>query len=66
MKGQNFLVLGAAIVTFALGVSFLGHRSFWWDEAYSVHFASMDWLQLWKTLALFEANPGLYYILLKL
>lgn len=66
MKGHNFLVMGATIVTFVLGVSFLSHRSLWLDEAYSVHLARMDWLQLWKTLALFEANAGLYYILLKL
>lgn len=65
MKLHKFLPMGAAIVTFVLGISFLGHRSFWWDEAYSVHFAKMDWLHLWKALALVEANAGLYYLLLK-
>jgi len=64
-KLHKVLTMGATLVTFVLGISYLDHRSIWLDEAHSVHFARMDWLQFWKKLALVEANGGLYYTLLK-
>ena len=59
-------ITGAVLLSTALATIHLGHRSFWWDEAYSVYFAHMEWSKLWELITQGEANQALYYILLKL
>jgi mannosyltransferase len=59
-------VTGAVALSLFLAINNLGLRSFWWDETYSVYFASMEWAQLWDLILHVEANQSLYFILLKL
>jgi uncharacterized membrane protein len=52
----------AAVLTFL----FLGDKSFWLDEAFSITIAKMEWSHFWDVLFQYEANQGLYYFLLHL
>src|SRR5688500_4077150 len=54
-------VAAAAVVAFL----FIGRKSFWGDEAFSVALAGSDWETLWHVLAERQANMGAYYLLLK-
>ena len=56
------LLAGAAYLRFHL----LAHKSFWFDEGFSVGIARLDWSNFLHLLWVREANMGLYYVLLKL
>jgi mannosyltransferase len=56
------LLAGAAYLRFHL----LAHKSFWFDEGFSVGIARLDWSNFLHLLWLREANMALYYVLLKL
>lgn len=45
---------------------FLGEKSLWLDEAFSVTLAQQDWDTMWQVISETEANQGLYYLLLSL
>jgi mannosyltransferase len=47
-----------------LGAYHLGAKSLWWDEAFSVWLARLDWPVLWRSIRTAEANMMLYYLLL--
>lgn len=49
----------------ALALLFIGEKSFWLDEGFSVAFAKLGWSDLWRLIAEREANQGLYYLLLR-
>lgn len=40
-------------------------RGIWFDEALTTYFISLDWGQLFSFMARYEANMGLYYVMLK-
>lgn len=40
-------------------------RGVWFDEALTTYFISLEWDQLFSFMARYEANMGLYYVLLK-
>jgi mannosyltransferase len=52
----------AAVLT----LLFLGEKSIWLDEAFSVTIAQMEWPDFFYTLSHYEANGGFYYFLLHL
>lgn len=54
-------VTTAAVVAFL----FIGRKSFWGDEAFSVALAGSDWGSFWQVLIERQANMGVYYVLLK-
>jgi 4-amino-4-deoxy-L-arabinose transferase-like glycosyltransferase len=58
--------VGAMVVAVALGLFRLGYESFWFDEAFSAHSASLDWGTLWHVVSTNQANMSLYYVLLHL
>jgi mannosyltransferase len=62
------VIVGAGIIPLAtvLTFLFLGEKSLWYDEAFSVNAAQMEWASLWHVISEFEANQGFYYILLHL
>jgi mannosyltransferase len=52
----------AAVLTFL----YLGDKSFWFDEIFSVNVAGMNWPEFRHVLFRYEANQGLYHFLLHL
>jgi mannosyltransferase len=60
------IVVGIMPLAILLTFLFLGQKSLWWDEAFTVQVARMDWGNMWHILSQYEANQGLYYILLHL
>lgn len=50
----------------ALRLIGIGDDPLWLDEAYSVMFARLPWLELWRDLGQFDHNTPVYYSLLKL
>jgi uncharacterized membrane protein len=48
-----------------LRLLFLGEKSFWPDEAFSVRVARLDWTHFWTILTNEQANMALYYTLLR-
>ena len=57
---------GIVLLATALRLFFLGHKSFWLDEAFSVYLARQPWAEFTRVLTEREANSGLYFLLLKL
>jgi len=62
----RFWVTGAVALSFALANTNLGLRSLWWDEAFSVLIAQLDWPSFWTTILNWHMNQALYMFLLKL
>ena len=64
---QRRVLLGLTIFAGAwLRFHLLAHKSFWFDEGFSVGVARLDWTNLLHLLWVREANMALYYVLLKL
>ncbi|MBI4135879.1 glycosyltransferase family 39 protein [Candidatus Uhrbacteria bacterium] len=64
MRKHSIALLGIILLGFALRLFILSQRgSLWFDEAFSVHFASMDLREIWSFLK-FENNPPLYFYVL--
>lgn len=61
----NNLVIGITIITSVFSFLYIGKKSIWLDEAFSIYFAKLPWRDLWAVLSNVEANQGVYYILLK-
>ncbi|MDX1634898.1 MAG: glycosyltransferase family 39 protein [Marinobacter sp.] len=66
---EKTILAGCVFVAFLLAVVF-GYsvslqRGIWFDEALTTYFISLDWDQLFSFFVQYEANMGLYYILLK-
>ena len=51
----------AAVLVFIL----LGDKSLWIDEAFTITIAQMDWPDFWETVSQYEANQGIYYLIMK-
>ena len=68
VKGHRFFLVSLEILLAAtLAILFLGEKSFWLDEAFSVvAVARLDWTSMWQVLSDREANGGLYFVLLHL
>ena len=61
MRKHSIALLGIISLGFVLRLFILSQRgSLWFDEAFSVHFASMDLHTMWEFLK-FENNPPLYF-----
>ena len=60
---SQWAVVGVVLLTFALVVPGLGHKSLWIDEADSVYFAQHTWPSLLWGLC--DPHPPGYYALLK-
>jgi len=62
------LPLLASIISLAAWLRFhgLAHKSFWFDEGFSVGIARLDWSNFLHLLWVREVNMALYYVLLKL
>jgi uncharacterized membrane protein len=58
-------LIGAVLLTVYLSYNYLGSRSLWFDEAFSVECARLSWSDLLSIIAEREANGGLYFLLLK-
>ncbi len=64
MRKHSLALFGIILLGLFLRLFILSQRgSLWFDEAFSVHFASMDWGQIWNFLK-FENNPPLYFYVL--
>lgn len=59
------LVLVPVTVAALVAFLFIGRKSFWGDEAFSVALAGSDWGAFWHVLSERQANMGVYYLLLK-
>jgi len=65
-EGSCLVLLALAVLTGAwFRFHALAHKSFWFDEGFSVGVARLDWPNLLHLLWLREANMALYYVLLK-
>jgi mannosyltransferase len=62
---RHLLVFSILLGTF-LRFHQIGAQPLWLDEAFSHWFSSRTMLELWTIVPKFEANPPLYYTLLKL
>src|SRR3990172_6345323 len=61
------LTLGAVLLAAAaLRLWGLGHKSLWFDEAYSVYIARQALEEIPRLLRLYDTHPPLYYVLLHL
>jgi 4-amino-4-deoxy-L-arabinose transferase-like glycosyltransferase len=60
-------ILLAAVTLLASLLSFLhiGSDSLWFDEANSIYFAKLPWSGFVRVVTTYEANQGLYYLLLR-
>lgn len=58
-------VLIATATAAVLGLLYLGDKSYWLDEGYTVAFTSMPWGRLFGLIAHSEPNMSLYYVALK-
>jgi mannosyltransferase len=63
--GPGVLVPLETALAAVLGLLFLGEKSFWLSEAFSVAFAKLSWPDFWQIVSEREANQGLYYLLLR-
>jgi uncharacterized membrane protein len=59
-------VAGAVLLATFLSFHNLGARSLWLDEAFSVAVARLSWSDFWSIIFQWEANAGLYSLLLKI
>lgn len=66
MKYKYVLLFLIVSLSSVLAFLYIGKNSFWFDEICSVTYASNNWKELWRIICGYEANQGLYYILLKL
>ena len=57
-----WLIIGLAAV---LRVAYLGAKSIWSDEAFSIVMAKLPWSDFWRMTTTTEANMSLYYVLLR-
>jgi mannosyltransferase len=65
-RSLTFLTLPILIAASAvLRFLFLGRKPFWFDEAFSVEVARIDWRNFLHLLWWREANMSLYYVLLR-
>lgn len=61
----NNLVIGITVVASFFSLLYIGQKSIWLDEAYSIFIAKLQWGDFWAVLSAIELNQGLYYVLLK-
>ena len=61
---ERAFVAATTVSVLALGFLFLGRKSLWLDEAFSVAAARLSWGDLFALLWDSQANAGLYYVLL--
>lgn len=59
-------VVVTTALALALRVLFIGDKSIWADEGVSILIARLDWRSFVGVLMQYEANMGLYYVLLRL
>ena len=57
-----WLIIGLAAV---LRFAYLGAKSIWSDEAFSIVMAKLPWSDFWRMTTTTEANMSLYYALLR-
>jgi 4-amino-4-deoxy-L-arabinose transferase-like glycosyltransferase len=57
-----WLIIGLAAV---LRFAYLGAKSIWSDEAFSIVMAQLPWSDFWRMTTTTEANMSLYYVLLR-
>lgn len=71
MNGRSRRWVGDALVLVPVAAAavaaflFIGRKSFWGDEAFSVALAESDWGTFWHVIAERQANMGAYHLLLK-
>jgi mannosyltransferase len=58
------IVAPITLLAMFLGLLYLGHKSFWLDEALSVSISKMSWSSGFDLVANHEANMALYYAIL--
>jgi hypothetical protein len=68
-RSERIILAGGVLFAFLFAL-FFGfttslERGIWFDEALTTYFISLNWDQLLSFMAKYEANMGLYYVLLK-
>jgi mannosyltransferase len=66
MRRPGLQLAAIILLATALRLLFLGHKSFWLDEVFSVYLARQSWPEFVRALTEREANSGLYFLLLRL
>ena len=61
----NNRVVGIIVIASFFSFLYIGQKSIWLDEAFSIYFAKLPWGDFWGILSTVELNQGLYYVLLK-
>lgn len=64
-KYFTWVVVAAALIFFAIGLTIGVHQSVWFDEAYSIMLAKMPTSKLLELTSI-DTHPPFYYLLLKL
>lgn len=65
-KLLNYIILVPVLFAAFLSFLYLGAKSFWLDEVFSIAFVDSSWSQLWEIVIQREPNMSLYYVLLKI
>lgn len=63
-RGQGALSL-IVILAAILRLAYLGTKSIWSDEAFSIYIAKLPWSSFWHLITTAEANMAIYYVLLR-
>lgn len=67
-KFNPTMLFSITVIPLAIVLVFLllGDKNIRLAESFSVTIAQMDWSEFWQTVSMYEANQGLYYVILKL
>ena len=60
-RAEKFIIVGLTLLAFGLRTYRLAAQSYWIDEAWTVHFASLSIGQVWHALQSQESMPHFYY-----
>jgi uncharacterized membrane protein len=53
------------VLAAVLRLAYLGSKSIWSDEAFSIYIAKLPWSSFWHLITTSEANMAVYYLLLR-
>jgi mannosyltransferase len=60
-RAEKFIIIGLTLLAFGLRTYRLASQSYWIDEAWTVHFASLSIAQVWHALQSQEFMPPFYF-----
>jgi 4-amino-4-deoxy-L-arabinose transferase-like glycosyltransferase len=60
-NSEKLIILGLTLLAFWLRVYRLDFQSYWIDEAWTVHFANLPLVDLWRLLRTEEIHPPFYF-----